>query len=316
MSPLVAAGASSHAFALEDPAGWTERRARNARRYEQRFGRPPAESAKVEPPDELAERAGNIRDALAEVTGRLARERPDVLILVGDDQDECFPDGNYPQLAMYLGGDFTARRVDRTAEPVKRRADPEFAALVYRDLVQHDLDLMAVHSLPERHLEAHAFGPLLDVIDPDARMAVVPLFVNAVHPPAPAPARCYAVGQLVRDAVARTGQDKRVAVFGSGGLSHYPASYPVLCAEPGMPPFPWGDIDEAFDQRLMAAIRAGEGGTAARLQATDLLASGAIEANSWLVVLGAVGSARPDLSVYEALHGGMMGMGVCYWSLS
>ncbi|MBV9445046.1 MAG: hypothetical protein JO345_04010, partial [Streptosporangiaceae bacterium] len=220
MSSLVAAGASSHAFALEDPAGWTERRARNARRYEQRFGHAPAESGRLEPPAELTARAGHIQQALAGVARRLAAARPDVLILVGDDQDECFPDGNYPQLAMYLGGDFTARRVDRAAAPAPRRGDAEFAVALYGDLVEHDLDLMAVGSLPGSHLEAHAFGPLLEVLDPDARIAVIPLFVNAIHLPTPSPARCYQVGKLLRAAVDRHGQGRKVAVFGSGGLSH------------------------------------------------------------------------------------------------
>lgn len=316
MSPLVAAGASSHAFALEDPAGWNERRARNAGRYEQRFGRAPAGPGRLEAPEDLAVRAGRIQQALAQVAQRFARARPDVLILVGDDQDECFPDGNYPQLAMYLGGEFTARRVDRAAPPASRTGDAEFARAVYDDLVEHDVDLMALGHLPGKHLEAHAFGPLLEVIDPEARMAVVPMFVNAIHLPTPSPARCYTVGKLLRSAVGRHGKSRTVALFGSGGLSHYPASYPVLDAGPGERPFPWGHIDEAFDQRFMAAIRSGEGHAAAQLPAAALIASGAIELNSWLVVLGAVGASRPELCVYEALYSGMMGMGVCYWSLS
>jgi hypothetical protein len=52
-----------------------------------------------------------------------------------------------------------------------------------------------------------------------------------------------------------------------------------------------------------------------KLSSKDLLDHGEIELRSWMIVLGAVGSARAEVLAYEPLYRGLMGMGVARWAV-
>jgi hypothetical protein len=52
-----------------------------------------------------------------------------------------------------------------------------------------------------------------------------------------------------------------------------------------------------------------------QLSAEALLENGGLEMKNWLVFLGAVGKAVPQLLVYEPFYSAIMGMGVGYWEL-
>ena len=104
MGQIVAAMASSHAFALEDPAGWDSGRARNRAMYARRYGYEPADQPQiaVETLESNQARYAHIRDSFTAVREKLAQVRPDVLIFIGDDQNENFTEDNLPQIAIYL----------------------------------------------------------------------------------------------------------------------------------------------------------------------------------------------------------------------
>lgn len=315
MAELVAAGASSHAFAIENPSGWDQRRQRNRENYEKRFGDLPPEQPDLESDDVLMERAGRFREGLDVLRRGLAESNLDTLVVVADDQDEAFTDGNFPQFAIYLGGDFTARGLDRRGPGRPCRSDERLAAALYQGLVDRDIDVMSVQTLPDRFLPSHAFGPFLEVIDPVGRFKVVPVFVNAVHMPAPSPARCHALGRALGEAVRDYEGGERVAVTASGGLSHFPASYPAGHFGDGKP-FPWGWIDADFDRWTVERLREGDAEALTRLTSADLIRHGSVELRSWIALLGAVGSQRPATLVYEPILRGITGMGVGFWQLT
>jgi aromatic ring-opening dioxygenase catalytic subunit (LigB family) len=313
MARLIGAAACSHAFAVEDPVGWDERRQRNRENFKKRFGELPPEQATLESDDEFRARYRRFEEGLTHIRTRLAELRPDVIVMVGDDQDECFTDGNFPQVAVYLGGDFTARGVDRT-KPRPTRAAPALARSIYEAGVEGDVDVMSFETLPDGHLPAHAFGPVLDVIDPEGQFPVVPVFINAIHYPGPSAGRSYRVGEVVAEGIRRHGPDARVVVGASGGLSHYPATYPAGFFGDGQA-FPWGWIDEEFDRWVVDRMRAGDGAALKNVSALDLLKHGDLELRSWIAVVGAVGTTRPEMLVYEPLYRGITGMGAAFWSL-
>ena len=49
---------------------------------------------------------------------------------------------------------------------------------------------------------------------------MIPLCVNVIQYPPPTGRRCYALGKALRSAVESYDEDLRVAVFGTGGMSH------------------------------------------------------------------------------------------------
>ena len=87
------------------------------------------------------------------------------------------------------------------------------------------------------------------------------------------------------------GRHERVAVIGTGGLSH----------APGAPEA--GDIDEAFDREFLALMEAGDSEAVVSLsnERIDKAGFGAWEIRPWVAVLGAVPERRARALAYEAV---------------
>jgi aromatic ring-opening dioxygenase LigB subunit len=141
--------------------------------------------------------------------------------------------------------------------------------------------------------------------------AIPALGVVLENEPAPSPARCYRFGQVIRDAVAGCADIGRVAIYASGGLSHFTAGYPW---QHYSGPYGHGDIDEDFDRAILGLLAAGRGSDLARLSSGDLLDHGEVELRSWIVALGAIGDVKPTLLTYAPLFRAIMGMGVASWN--
>jgi len=141
---------------------------------------------------------------------------------------------------------------------------------------------------------------------------VVPVFVNAVHPPAPSAKRCYEFGQALRKVIDGKLADKRLVLCASGGLSHFSPSHPWAHH---VGPRYVGDISVEFDREIVNDMRAGQGHKLARFSARELIEHGEAELRQWIVLLGAVGALKPQFLVYEPLFRSIMGMGVGWWQL-
>jgi aromatic ring-opening dioxygenase catalytic subunit (LigB family) len=55
---------------------------------------------------------------------------------------------------------------------------------------------------------------------PDWPGRIIPLVVNVLQHPLPTPARCFKLGQHLRKAILSYPEDLKVAIVGTGGLSH------------------------------------------------------------------------------------------------
>lgn len=314
MGRIVAAMASSHAYTLVPPEQWDERRKFTRANYARRYGVEPADQ-----PQALSEsfeddqvRYGRIRDGLMNLRNRLHASRPDALIMIGDDQDENYREDNLPQFAIYVGEKLlTAERGKTTGQTY--RCDAELARAILQHSVEAGFDLASSKSFPNNQLISHAHREVLQVLDPDAQIPVVPIFVNAIHVPAPTPARCYALGRTLRTAIESIPDDKRVMLFASGGLSHFTAGYPWPHYNG---PYTLGSISQDFDRELVSWMQQGEGQKLAHLSSDDLLAHGEIELRQWIVLQGALGEQKPQELVYEPFYRGVMGMAVGYWDLT
>lgn len=315
MGKLIAGMASSHAATLEDPLRWNDHRTRNRQGYAKRYGVLPPEQAQValETLEDLQRRYARIRDGLGSLRRKLEETRPDVLILVGDDQNENFTEANLPQIAVYIGEEFLARARDPSREPLRYRSDPALAEAILSECVEAEIDMAAVRSLPNDLLRAHAFGPILRTVDPEAQIPVVPIFVNAIHVPAPSARRCYYYGQTVRRAIEGHAGIGRAAIYASGGMSHFTAGYPWRHYQG---PHTHGSISEDFDRWLMERMGAGEGHTLAELTNDQIMGNGEIEFRSWITMLGAIGDVRPQFLTYEPFYSAIMGTAVGYWDLT
>ncbi len=311
--PIVAAFATSHAYTFQEPETWDARRTRSKTNVAKKAGRLADDTpqAKAETLEDNRERYARIRSAHERIREGLKSLKADAVILIGDDQTENYGVENIPQFLIYTGGDYTADDWDRkhSATIASHR---QIAQTLVEGALEEGFDVSWATSFKEGKLLSHAHTePILYLIR-QAEAPVVPLFVNAVHPPAPSPARCYAFGQAMRRVIDHELKDKRIVLCASGGLSHFSPSHPWAHH---VGPRYVGDISVEFDRRIVAWMLAGEGHRLAGLTSRELIEHGEAEVRQWIVMLGAVGAARPDLLVYEPLYRSIMGMGVGWWSL-
>ena len=107
---------------------------------------------------------------------------------------------------------------------------------------------------------------------------VVPLAVNVVQHPLPTAQRCYKLGQALGRAIEAYGEDKKVVVFGTGGMSHQ------LQGERS------GFINKEFDRMFMDKM-VDDPEALAKLTMTEFLdqsGSEGAELIMWLVMRGAL----------------------------
>jgi OH-DDVA oxygenase/3-O-methylgallate 3,4-dioxygenase len=311
--PVVSAFATSHAYAFQEPETWDQRRERSKKNVERKAGRPAADTAdaRAETLEDNRRRYAQIRDAHRMIRERLARARADAVLLVGDDQTENFGADNLPQLLVYTGSDYVADDWDRK-RTARVAAQPEIALELVEGCLEEGFDVGHSAAFREGKLLSHAHvEPILYLVH-ESRTPVVPVFVNAVHPPAPSAARCYAFGQALRRVVDRRLAGRRIILCASGGLSHFSPSHPW---QHHVGPRYVGDISVEFDRRIVDWMRSGEGHRLAALSASELIEHGEAELRQWIVLLGAVGAQTPEFLVYEPLFRSIMGMGVGWWNL-
>ena len=317
MAKIIAGLASSHAFALIDSADWDARRERNRLGYKQRYGvmPPPHPKLAEENSETKMLKHRNVRNGLDFLRAAVKQSTPDAIILIGDDQNENFVETNLPQIAIYLGDTVVptepGKNGQRERGPVYR-CHARLAKELLHGLVERDFDVASCTSFPRDELISHAHGPIMRTVDPEAQVPFVLLFVNAIHVPAIGPGRCYRLGQAIKDILSRNGSADRVALYASGGLSHFTSGYPWPHYKG---PYGYGSISEDFDRKVMATLARGEGEKLAQLTSSDLLENGDIEFRSWMVLLGAVGNVPTKVNVYEPIYSAIGGMGVAYWDL-
>lgn len=312
MGTIVAGLASSHAFAFMEPEQWDEFREKNRRMLQQRSGvLPPVQDA-VQDEDLAAnrERYARIRGGLDRLRDVIAELRPDALIVIGDDQDENFTAANVPQLAVHVGAEFTLGSPLATSQD-RYRVHRELATSLLEQGVQEGFDIASVGSFENDQLRSHAHAQVLAHVLPAADIPVVLVFLNAIHHPAIEPWRCEEFGRLLSRVMERRPEGERVAIYASGGWSHFTAGYP-WAAYRG--PHTHGAIDAAFDREVLQLLEDGEGRKLAELSDADLLEHGEIELRAWIALVGALGGRPADFIVYEPFHRALMGMAVAAWT--
>lgn len=308
--------ASSHALTVVEPAHWDSECAINRASYKRRYRVEPVLHPKAleETMEVREERYGRIREGLDFLQRKLKQKRPDALILVGDDQDENFTEDNWPQIAIYVGEEVfsTRRREEKRERGARYLCDAGLAWDLLRGLVERGFDVSYSKSFPNSELRSHAHCQILERILPEADIPVVLLFVNATHPPIISPGRCHRLGQAIREVIEGRSTGERLAMYSSGGISHFTVSFPWRHYSG---PFTYGSISEDFDRKIMGFMARGEGEKLAHLTSKDLIENGDDEMRSWIVLLGAMGMARPQHFVYKVLYSARTGMGVAYWEL-
>ena len=260
-----------------------------------------ATSHTLGPPDEVEERADRVFDGMLAIGRHIRESRPDLVLVVASDHLQNFRLDRQIPFAIGLSDSFTPLGdlgIPQQPFPGHRN----FATGLVAFAADRDFDLVGVENIAD-----HGMALPNAVINLDRPLPVVPIYVNSVMTPPPSCRRSYGLGKVIRDYVATARPDaERVAVLGSGGLSHW------LCV-PGE-----GKVNSAWDRRIMAQIIAGRAAELAALSYDDILAeggNGGLEIAAWLCMAGAAADAVADTAAvgdavyYEAMPEWWTGMG-------
>ncbi|MGY1643973.1 class III extradiol dioxygenase subunit beta [Geodermatophilus sp. SYSU D00703] len=218
-------------------------------------------------------------DGYAPAREWLKEHRPDVAIVVYNDHANGIDLDIVPTFGIG-----TAERYEVADEGFGKRpvpdvvGHPELSLHLLESLVDDGFDLTVFQELDVDH----GFTVPLSVWTPDPGEAwpcpVIPLLVNVIQYPQPTAARCYALGQALGRAIRSYPEDVKVAILGTGGMSHQLAGARA------------GYINPEFDHMFLEAIEK-DPAKLTQLSREDYIreaGSEGIEMIMWLIMRGAM----------------------------
>jgi 2,3-dihydroxyphenylpropionate 1,2-dioxygenase len=172
-----------------------------------------------------AERADPVvRDAfyakLGELRARLEAARPDALIVIAAEHFANFFMNNMPAYCMGMADAYEGPIEDEEWLAIERTRVPGNADLSRRIIrkMLGEIDL----AYAEEWKFDHGIMVPLHFLTPRYDLPVIPVNINCQGPPLTPLGRAYEFGRVLRRAC--DAQPERIAVIGTGGISHWPAT--------------------------------------------------------------------------------------------
>ncbi len=237
-----------------------------------------------------------------ELRRRLAAARPDLLVMFVNDHLQNFAYNNLPAFCVGLAPSYDApsegaAKLMRIA-PRKIRGHPEWAMALLEAGLAAGIDFAYSHEIEswdELAVPLHFLmpeGPEVGAGEepPAMNIPIVTIYTNCGAPPLPTPRRCREIGAFVGGFVRSRPGKERVALVGTGGLSHWVGTPQT------------GRINPDFDRRVLAHIARGDVEPLARLTHDEIErdgGNGGQEVRNWIALLGAVPGWRGETLAYE-----------------
>ncbi len=262
-------------------------------------------------PEIIDAKVADCQAGINRLADALEEAKPDVVIIVGDDQKEQFLEDNLPAMLIYSGDtiknnisplpetvpEYWKRARSQFHEDHRPREYPvaaELARYLTASLVAAGFDISHSERLPRAIGEGHAYGFVHHRLMTKYLAPVVPVVLNTYYPPnQPSPKRCFAFGMALADAVGGWPEDIRVAFVASGGLSHF-------------------TVNKDLDGIVMDGFLSGDGEALAAIPRAKLN-SGNSEIRNWITVAGAAAGLTAEwhnyIPCYRTPAGTGCGMG-------
>lgn len=244
---------------------------------------------------------------------------PDLLVVIGDDQEELFSKSHLPAIAVYTGNEIVMHPKSEVSPNIPdwyKRANQGYmmdtahrhpaaasaAVQIVENLIATGVDVSVAAQVenPEAAGFGHAYGFVIDRLLARRPVPVLPVMLNTYYPPnVPTPRRSYEVGRRLAQALTEVTLFRRVCIVASGGLTHFAT-------------------DEAFDRKVLTAMRERDVETLATLPVKGLR-SGNSEILNWVMAAGALErlhltEADTDyIPVHRTPAGTGIGLAFCTW---
>jgi protocatechuate 4,5-dioxygenase beta chain len=208
----------------------------------------------------------------------IAEVKPDVCIIVYNDHASRFALDLTPTFALGVGTEFPPHDEGYGPRPVPAvKGDAEFGWHLAESLILDEFDITIVSDMTVDHGLTVPLSVMFGQPD-EWPCKVIPLCVNVIQYPPPTGNRCFKLGKAIRHAIESYDPDIKVAIFGTGGLSHQ------LQGERA------GVINAGYDNRWLDRF-VSEPAEVARIGHAELLretGSEGIECIMWLIMRGAL----------------------------
>lgn len=180
----------------------------------------------VPPPADEADAIARYRAAARRLGAHLRAARPDVLVIIGQDHMRSLFYDLMPPFVIGTG------RVDAWGDWGTPRGPfnvhTALARHLHRALLADGFDPACSYDLRVDHGITQPF----ELLDLPVTTPIVPILVNTGAPPLPTPWRCYEFGETLAAAIQTFPGDLRVALVGSGGISHSPPMGAIDAVDP------------------------------------------------------------------------------------
>lgn len=208
----------------------------------------------------------------------LEKHQPDIAIVVYNDHGLNFFLDKVPTFALGCADTYHNADEGWALKPVAPfTGNAPFSWHLAEKLVEQEFDICTCQEMKVDHGFVNPIRALYGTRD-DWPITTIPLAVNTVQHPVPSALRCFKLGKALRIAIESYGEDLKVVVFGTGGLSHQ------LQGERA------GLIDVDFDLECIDRI-AGDPEWLTRLTNSQIMrrtGTEGIETIMWLVMRGAL----------------------------
>ncbi|MDG1996973.1 MAG: hypothetical protein P8J14_10795 [Emcibacteraceae bacterium] len=216
--------------------------------------------------------------------------KPDVAVIMGNDQNEIFNPDIIPAFTVFAGetlynepasedhiarmapGIHAAEAGHNPPEYTEYAGAPDLAKLIIEQATKDGFDVTKMMKLPrhDNHWSSgvgHAFGYIYRQVMRDQVVPNVPIITNTFFPPnQPTAPRVFEFGQMVGRAIRAWDSDLKVAIIGSGGMSHFV-------------------IDEELDEIFMKALSQKDSETLTELD-EKYFQTGTSELKNWISAAG------------------------------
>lgn len=249
---------------------------------------------------------------IVEVQEQLLAAKPDIAIVIGDDQWEIFQDDGMPAFSIFWGENIEVipkEKLMPSMEPSRwanfgeRReayaCHPELGKHIIEKTIAAGFDVAQLTRQAEGRGIGHSFiFTRRRIMKEEMQIPMVPVMINTYFPPnQPTVGRCYAFGKALKQAIESWDSDLRVAVIASGGMSHFV-------------------VDEELDRLLLKALQTKDEQLLGAIR-EDHLHEGTSEVRNWIVAAGALEHLNMEvidyIPAYRTVAGTGCGMGFASW---
>jgi protocatechuate 4,5-dioxygenase beta chain len=243
--------------------------------------------------------------AMTEMRERLAAARPDVIVAFSNDHLLNWPINNTPEYTVGID----AEHVGPADWYDEWLALDKYTIPGHPALARYIVNEGARRRLAFSYLRRMQFDDGISVpmhyLNPSSSIPLVPVTMNCTIPPIPTPERAYQVGTTLHQMLMAYPGDARIAVLGTGGLSH----------EPGGPRYFW--VDEEFDLWFLDLLKKGDHAallrecTLERMEAAG--SGGTAELLAWILVM-AFTRGPAEVLAYMPAIAWRSGTGMVIWN--